>query len=65
MDILISALKKTITKYDKVAIYGCGMFAKETYLALLKCGKRSDFCVVSNKSDADGLFQDAIPVMIN
>lgn len=62
MDILISMLKKTITKYDKVAIYGCGTIAKETYLALLKCGKKPDFCVISKKSDADGLFQDAIPV---
>ncbi len=62
MDILVSALKRKITEYDGIVIYGCGTFAQEVYRALLKCGKKPDFCVVSQKSNADCLFQNVIPV---
>ncbi len=62
MDILISALKNEINKYSKVAIYGCGKFAEETYLALCKCGREPSFCVVTQKSDTPILFKNAIPI---
>lgn len=62
MDILISALKKAVMNHHGIAIYGCGKMAQETYDALLKCGNRPDFCVVSRKTDADECFQDGIPV---
>lgn len=62
MDILVSALKKEVMNYQGVVIYGCGKMAKETYDALVKCGKCPEFCVVSQKTNADECFQDGIPV---
>ena len=62
MDIVISALKKAVVNYRGIVIYGCGKMANETYGALLKCGKRPKFCVVSQKSNVDEYFQDGIPV---
>ncbi len=62
MDILITALKKKVMNYRGVAIYGCGKMAKETYDALLKCAKRPEFCVVSQKTDGDEYFQNEIPI---
>ena len=62
MDILISALKKEVMNHRGIAIYGCGKMAKETYDALLKCAKRPEFCVVSQKLNGDECFQNEIPI---
>lgn len=61
MDILVTALKRAMEKYDGVVIYGCGKVAKETYSAVLKCGIKPMFCVVSQKHDSD-FFDDGVPV---
>lgn len=63
MNICVSVLYEKIYKYDRIAIYGCGTVAKETYHALLECGKKPEFCVVTKKQRmTQELFQNAIPV---
>ena len=63
MNICVSVLCEKIYKYNRIAIYGCGTVAKETYHALLECGKKPEFCVVTKKQKmTQDLFQNAIPV---
>ncbi len=63
MDIFVSVLSEKIYKYDKIVIYGCGTMAKETYRALLQCGKKPEFCVITkNEHMMHGMFQNTIPV---
>ena len=62
MDIFVSVLKEKIQGFDKIAIYGCGVVAEMTYHALMECGKKAEFCVVTKKVNMQDLFQSIIPV---
>ncbi len=62
MNILVTVLREKIYKYNRIAIYGCGAVAEDTYRALVECGKQPEFCVVTKKESTQDLFQNSIPV---
>ena len=62
MEINIARLNTIITEYSSFALYGCGEIAKETFGALLKLNKEPVFCLVTDKSNSESVFQDRIPI---
>lgn len=62
MEINISRLNTILSQYSSFALYGCGEMAKETYYALLNLKKEPVFCLVTDKSNSECVFQDRIPI---